>query len=152
MNTMMFCRDTGKMDWIPDRVIGLTEDTLYEVVREHNDREVGGFMWKSLEGLQGLSSAKKLQALENRIFSPRNKQIHIHIPIPPCLHILARGIMSFDQMVRHEPESALLNLVDTQCGDRQMPSLKAFDPTLGLEVPQVELNQFGRSVEETGYY
>ena len=47
------------MDWIPDRVIGLAEDTLYEVVWEFSDREVGGCMWKSLEGLQGLSSAKK---------------------------------------------------------------------------------------------
>jgi hypothetical protein len=79
------------------------------------------------------------------IFSFLNKQIPA--PILPFLRFFTGGKMSFEQMVGHEPELALLNLIDTRCGDRQMPGLKAFHPTLSFEVPQVELNQFWRSLE-----
>ena len=74
------------------------------------------------------------------------------IPIVPFLRILARGIRCFNQTVGIEQELPLLNLIDSHCGNRQKPGFKAFHPTLGLEVPQEELDQFERSAEEAGNF
>ncbi|HET6421153.1 MAG TPA: aldehyde ferredoxin oxidoreductase C-terminal domain-containing protein, partial [Geobacteraceae bacterium] len=40
MNTMLYGRDTGSRDWIPDRAIGPTDNELYEAEGEYNDTEV----------------------------------------------------------------------------------------------------------------
>jgi len=55
--------------------------------------------------------------------------------------------MSFDLLLRAEG-TALLNLINAQCGDCQMTCLESFDPPLSLDVPQMELSQFERSVKK----
>ena len=66
MNAMVYGRDTGRMDWIPDRALGPTEDALYEEEKEYNDRQVAEILGKSLEDLKSLSTAEKRRILMDR--------------------------------------------------------------------------------------
>jgi len=56
-----------------------------------------------------------------------------------------------EQAVLREPEPVFLDLVDAQGADRQHARVEAFDPALGLQVPEVELHQLVRLAEETGH-
>ncbi len=42
MNVMRYGRDTSGYDWIPERAIGPTDDELYLLEKEFNDKEVSG--------------------------------------------------------------------------------------------------------------
>ena len=63
MNAMVFGRTTGKMDWIPERALGPTEDLLYEEEAEENDRQVADILGKSLEDVHALATAQKRHIL-----------------------------------------------------------------------------------------
>jgi aldehyde:ferredoxin oxidoreductase len=63
MNAMVFGRDTGRMDWIPDRAVGPTEDALYEEEGKYNDLQVAHILGKSPEELQPMTTAHKRQIL-----------------------------------------------------------------------------------------
>jgi len=66
MNAMSFGRDTGRMDWIPDRAMGPTEDQLYEEEGEYNDRQVAGYLGKSIEEVRQLPTAERRNILMDR--------------------------------------------------------------------------------------
>ncbi len=64
MNVMKFGRETVNYDWIPERAIGPTEDSLYEQEGEYHDAEVERITGKSIAGL---ATAEKRQLLmDNR--------------------------------------------------------------------------------------
>ena len=46
MNIMSFGATTGEHDWIPDRAIGPTEDALYELEKDYNDRQLSAILNK----------------------------------------------------------------------------------------------------------
>ncbi len=59
MNAMVFGRDTGKKDWIPERAIGPTDDGLYEIEKEYNDQAVGKIVGKDAQALGEMASGEK---------------------------------------------------------------------------------------------
>ncbi len=63
MNIMVYGRDTGKHDTIPDRAIGPIDDELYEAEREDHDRELGGLLEKSLEEIEAMATGEKRETL-----------------------------------------------------------------------------------------
>ncbi|MBA4422358.1 MAG: hypothetical protein C0390_04540 [Syntrophus sp. (in: bacteria)] len=63
MNVMIFGRETGKQDWIPERAIGPTDDDLYEAEKEYNDGELCRFLEKSPEEIKDLPTTEKRELL-----------------------------------------------------------------------------------------
>jgi len=66
MNIMVYGKDTGLHDRIPDRAVGPTDDTLYDAEKEDNDRELARFQGKPLAEVQGMPSAEKREILMSR--------------------------------------------------------------------------------------
>ena len=64
MNVMKYGADTAKQDWIPERAIGPTEDTLYEREGAYNDAEVERVTGQSVAGLA--TAEKRRLLMENR--------------------------------------------------------------------------------------
>ena len=71
MNALVFGRDTGRCDRIPDRAIGPTDDGLYEAEREYNDEETARLSGKSMEEIRGLPVSEKREML----MSVRRRQL-----------------------------------------------------------------------------
>jgi aldehyde:ferredoxin oxidoreductase len=68
MNVLRFGRGTAQKDWIPERAIGPTEDTLYENEAEYNDGEVARMMAKPLAEVQAMqTSEKRLLLMKERV-------------------------------------------------------------------------------------
>ncbi len=65
MNVMHFGRDTRRFDWIPDRAVGPTEDFLYELEGDYNDRQVAEATGKTIEGIRTLTTSEKRSILMN---------------------------------------------------------------------------------------
>jgi aldehyde:ferredoxin oxidoreductase len=65
MNAMVFGKNTGEQDWIPDRAIGPTDDRLYAAEMAYHDQEVGRILGKSPEEVKGLSLAERREALNS---------------------------------------------------------------------------------------
>jgi aldehyde:ferredoxin oxidoreductase len=65
MNAMVYGPDTGRMDWIPDRAIGPTDDELYEAEGGYNDAEVSKIVGLSAEEIGKMTTAEKREALMN---------------------------------------------------------------------------------------
>ncbi len=63
MNVMKYGSDTASFDWIPDRAIGPTEDSLYEAEGDYCDNEVAVAMGKELSAIAAISTAEKRQIL-----------------------------------------------------------------------------------------
>jgi aldehyde:ferredoxin oxidoreductase len=63
MNTMLYGRDTGRHDWIPDRAIGPTDDHLYEAEWEYNDGEVAKILGKPVDEARTMPTAEKRDVL-----------------------------------------------------------------------------------------
>lgn len=59
MNAMVYGKDTGKQDWIPDRAIGPTDDALYDAERNYNDAEVAKTQGKTLADIQNMKTKEK---------------------------------------------------------------------------------------------
>ncbi len=63
MNAMLYGRDTGSQDWIPDRAIGPTDDHLYEAEKEYNDGEVAKILVKALDEVRTMPIPDKREIL-----------------------------------------------------------------------------------------
>jgi aldehyde:ferredoxin oxidoreductase len=63
MNVMRYGAATGSHDWIPERAIGPTEDTLYQVEADFNDGEVAKILAKSLEAVRTMTTEEKRKLL-----------------------------------------------------------------------------------------
>jgi aldehyde:ferredoxin oxidoreductase len=63
MNVMVFGKDTGKYDWIPDRAIGPTDDDLYLAERDYHDGEVCRILGKPLEDVTRMPVSEKRDLL-----------------------------------------------------------------------------------------
>jgi aldehyde:ferredoxin oxidoreductase len=63
MNAMVFGRETGDRDWIPDRAIGPTDDLLYEQERDYNDQEVARISGKTPAEIATMKSSEKREIL-----------------------------------------------------------------------------------------
>jgi aldehyde:ferredoxin oxidoreductase len=63
MNAMIFSRNTGEKDWVPDRAIGPTDDNLYNVEKDYHDSEVSKISGKPLEDIQKMTTGEKREAL-----------------------------------------------------------------------------------------
>jgi aldehyde:ferredoxin oxidoreductase len=63
MNMMAYEKKTGEHDWIPDRAIGPTEDSLYEKEKNYNDQQLSIFLNKPLADIQKMLTADKREIL-----------------------------------------------------------------------------------------
>jgi aldehyde:ferredoxin oxidoreductase len=67
MNVMHYGRDTSTYDWIPDRAIGPTEDSLYEAEAEYNDHELSHVMEMPVNEISAMTTHdKRLQLMQHR--------------------------------------------------------------------------------------
>ncbi len=65
MNVMRYGADTAKHDWIPERAIGPTEDSLYAAEAEYNDAEVSRILARGLEEVVQMQTSEKREILMN---------------------------------------------------------------------------------------
>jgi aldehyde:ferredoxin oxidoreductase len=63
MNIMVFGKDAGKHDWVPDRAIGPTDDELYDAEKEYLDGELAATSEKPLEEVQRMHTREKRELL-----------------------------------------------------------------------------------------
>ncbi|MEN6624285.1 MAG: aldehyde ferredoxin oxidoreductase C-terminal domain-containing protein [Smithella sp.] len=63
MNVMHYGSKTGEHDWIPDRAIGPTEDSLYEREKDYNDQQLSTVLNKPLVEIQTMKTADKREML-----------------------------------------------------------------------------------------
>jgi len=63
MNCLRFGADTGRMDWIPDRAVGPTDDGLYDTEQAENDRELCASLGLTMKELMRHSTAEKREML-----------------------------------------------------------------------------------------
>jgi aldehyde:ferredoxin oxidoreductase len=67
MNILVYGRETGKQDWIPERAIGPTDDALYEAEGAFNDADLGRLLGKSPEEVRAMpTSAKRVLLMDRR--------------------------------------------------------------------------------------
>lgn len=59
MNVMAYRESTGEYDWIPDRAIGPTDDELYSVEMDYNDREVSEILDKPQSEVASMNVSEK---------------------------------------------------------------------------------------------
>ncbi len=63
MNIAVYGNKTGIQDWIPDRAIGPTDDTLYNAEKGYSDGELGRLTGKSQETIKTMETAEKRESL-----------------------------------------------------------------------------------------
>jgi aldehyde:ferredoxin oxidoreductase len=63
MNILVYGNSTGVHDWIPDRAIGPTDDTLYDAEKEFNDRAVSQILDQPLADIQAMGTSEKRRTL-----------------------------------------------------------------------------------------
>jgi len=63
MNILAFGATTFEHDWIPDRAIGPTEDSLYDAEKDYNDGELGKILNKPLADIAPMATAEKRECL-----------------------------------------------------------------------------------------
>ena len=63
MNVMRYGRETSRFDWIPDRAIGPTEDSLYLQEGEYHDAEVARITGRSAADVAAMPVAERRAAL-----------------------------------------------------------------------------------------
>ncbi len=78
MNAMLYGPDTGRQDWIPDRAIGPTDDSLYEDEGEYNDGEVAAILGKTADEVRSVPTAEKRQILMEHRKSELRKLIALY--------------------------------------------------------------------------
>lgn len=67
MNVMCFGAKTEERDWIPDRAIGPTDDSLYDREKDYNDRQLAILLKKSaLEIAEMTTTAKREELMKKR--------------------------------------------------------------------------------------
>jgi aldehyde:ferredoxin oxidoreductase len=65
MNVMAYGKETGSHDWIPDRAIGPTTDSLYEAETDYNDEEVSRITGKDKSSVRHMKVSEKRELLMN---------------------------------------------------------------------------------------
>ncbi|MCX5857129.1 MAG: aldehyde ferredoxin oxidoreductase C-terminal domain-containing protein, partial [Deltaproteobacteria bacterium] len=65
MNVMVYGKDAGNQDWIPDRAIGPIDDDLYDAEKDYHDQELGRLLGKSQKVIQAMKTDVKRQFLMN---------------------------------------------------------------------------------------
>jgi aldehyde:ferredoxin oxidoreductase len=63
MNVMTYGKNTGEQDWIPDRAIGPTENSLYESEKDYHDQQMSIIRNKPLAEIQKMKTAEKREIL-----------------------------------------------------------------------------------------
>jgi aldehyde:ferredoxin oxidoreductase len=63
LNVLHYGGETGRHDWIPDRAIGPTDDTLYESESEYNNQDLATRLGKSVQQLDGMTTNRKRETL-----------------------------------------------------------------------------------------
>ena len=63
MNALHYGSDTGRHDWIPDRAVGPTEDSLYEAEGAYNDAEVARILGETVEAVQARPVSERREVL-----------------------------------------------------------------------------------------
>ena len=63
MNIMVYDKATGEHDWIPDRAIGPTDDSLYEREKDYNDQQLSAILNKPLAEIAKMNTAEKREIL-----------------------------------------------------------------------------------------
>lgn len=66
LNVLHYGSDTGRYDWIPDRAIGPTDDSLYEAEAEFNDQDLAGHLGQDLEAVSAMKTGEKRRMLMDR--------------------------------------------------------------------------------------
>ena len=75
LNVLQYGRETGCHDWIPDRAIGPTDDSLYEEEADYNNQDLAGRLGANLEKLSGMTTTQKRELLMER----RKEQLRLLI-------------------------------------------------------------------------
>jgi aldehyde:ferredoxin oxidoreductase len=65
MNVMVYGKETGWQDRLPDRAVGPTDGQLYDAEKDDHDRELAGSLGKLLEDIQGMPAEEKREILLN---------------------------------------------------------------------------------------
>jgi aldehyde:ferredoxin oxidoreductase len=63
MNTMVFCKKTGELDWVPDRAIGPTDDDLYDEEKDFHDEEVSRILGQPIADIEKMPAKEKRETL-----------------------------------------------------------------------------------------
>ena len=117
LNVLRYREETASHDWIPDRAIGPTDDTLYTAEEEFNDSDLAARFDRSIEDLAGMPVRRKREMLMGHRKSQLRKLIDIYyrergwnsfgIPMPETLRSL--GLWEF---LDEEARSVILELTD----------------------------------------
>jgi len=78
MNVLRYGADTGRMDWIPERAIGPTDDLLYEAEHTENDRELCAALGLPMKDLMRHSTAGKREMLMNHRKEQLRKLVKVY--------------------------------------------------------------------------
>jgi aldehyde:ferredoxin oxidoreductase len=78
MNVMRFGGDTSRMDWIPERAIGPTDDLLYEAEHTENDHELCQAFGLPMKDLMRRSTAEKREMLMNHRKEQLRKLVSVY--------------------------------------------------------------------------
>jgi aldehyde:ferredoxin oxidoreductase len=65
MNAMVYGKNTGQHDWIPDRAIGPIDNNLYDAEKDYHDQELSRFLEKSPTDIQNMTTGEKRDLLMN---------------------------------------------------------------------------------------
>jgi aldehyde:ferredoxin oxidoreductase len=65
MNAMVYGKNTGQHDWIPDRAIGPIDNNLYDAEKDYHDQELSRFLEKSPIEIQNMTTGEKRANLMN---------------------------------------------------------------------------------------
>jgi aldehyde:ferredoxin oxidoreductase len=65
MNAMVYGKNTGQQDWIPDRAIGPIDNHLYDAEKDYHDQELSRFLEKSPTEIQNMTTGEKRANLMN---------------------------------------------------------------------------------------
>ena len=72
MNAMVYGKNTGQNDWIPDRAIGPIDNDLYDAEKDYHDQELSRFLEKSPTEIQNMTTGEKRANLMNH----KKEQLH----------------------------------------------------------------------------
>ena len=95
MNIMSFGARTGEHDWIPDRAIGPTEDALYDLEKDYNDKQLSVSLNKPADTIAKMKTAEKREAIMAHRKEELRKLIHIYYSQRGCTD---KGIPKIDTL------------------------------------------------------
>ncbi|OGP68893.1 MAG: hypothetical protein A2031_05985 [Deltaproteobacteria bacterium RBG_19FT_COMBO_43_11] len=78
MNVMNFGKNTGEQDWIPDRAIGPTEDSLYENEKDYHDERLSIILNKPPAEIKKMKTAEKRKILMKHRKNELRKLISVY--------------------------------------------------------------------------